>query len=239
MTRLVTLGQLKADVGAQVDITGATARHTPTLLTRLINQSITRFRERLSAEGSTVYLTSASGTLTRGVASLFPFGLIDVSSSPSGLVKVYGVDVTIGSEVRRLTPIPFEQHTAYGSAEGEPVAWSEYGRTQICIFPPPSSAFSYTLWYLPTIAPLVDDSSEWDGVAGWEEFVTWDVVCKVIVRDQTSKAYAMAVSARNEVWQDALRSARAVQSTGGHSVTRDNFGERIYGQRRAITLPDP
>jgi hypothetical protein len=239
VSRLVTLGQLKADVANQVDITGATARHTPTLLTRQINQSITRLRERMSSEGSTVYLQSAYGTLTAGVASLFPFGLLDLSSSPTMLVKVFGLDVTISSEPRRLTPVPFDERTAYGSSIGEPVAWSEWGRTHLAVLPAPREAYPYTLWYLPAIAPLVNDADQWDGVAGWEEYVTWDVVCRVLVRDQTGKAYGMAVSARNEVWQDVLRSASRVRGPVAQSVSRDAFGERIYGMSARRTLPDP
>lgn len=230
---------MKADVANQVDITGATARHTPTLLARLINQSITRLRERMSSEGSTVHLESTYGTLTAGVASLFPFGLLDLSASPTTLVKVYGLDVTISSEVRRLTAVPFEEHSSYGSSVGEPTAWSEWGRTRLAIFPAPRDAYPYTLWYLPSIDPLVNDSDVWDGVAGWEEFVSWDVVCRVLVRDQTGKAYAMAVSARNEIWQDVLRSASRIQGPVTHSVSRDAFGERIYGLSARRTLPDP
>lgn len=239
MSRLVTLGQLKADVANQVDITGATARHTPTLLTRLLNQSITRLRERMSSEGSTVHLTSTYGTLTAGVASLFPFGLLDLSSSPTALVKVYGLDVTVSDTVRRLQAVPFEERTSYGSTTGEPVAWSEWGRTKLALFPAPAEAYPYTLWYLPSINPLVNDSDSWDGVAGWEEYVTWNVVCHVLVRDQTGKAYSMAVSARNEAWQDVLRSVSRIQCPVTHSVSRDAFGERIYGMSARRTLPDP
>lgn len=239
MSRPVTLAQLRADIAQQADVAGSTARHVPSLLNRLINTSIGRFRERLSTEGSTIYLSSAYGTLTAGVASLYPFGLLDLTSAPTMLVKAYGVDVTIGTEVRPLTPVPFEERASYGAAPGEPRAWTQWGRTHLAILPAPQAAYPYTLWYLQHLAPLVSDSDAWDGVAGWEEYVTWDVVCRVLVRDQTGKAYEMCVQARNEVWHDVLRSARSAKGPGGTSVTRDVFGERLHGCSRRRTLPDP
>mgnify|MGYP001581068345 FL=1 len=54
MSRTVTLLQLRTDIAAQADITvggASTGRYPTGVMNRFINQSIQRFRERLSTEG--------------------------------------------------------------------------------------------------------------------------------------------------------------------------------------------
>ena len=85
MARNVTLLQLRTDVAAQCDFsTSASGRYTTTLLNRIINQSIQRFRERISNEGMTHFLVSYSGSLTQGTTSTYAFQTLDLSAlSPS------------------------------------------------------------------------------------------------------------------------------------------------------------
>ena len=59
--RNVTLQQLRLDIQNQADIAGLSVRHGATLIDRRINQSIQRFRERLSGEGARHFLSYATG----------------------------------------------------------------------------------------------------------------------------------------------------------------------------------
>jgi hypothetical protein len=108
MARTKTLAELRSLVANQADIVGATARYTPTLLNGLINQSIQRFRERISLETEGArYLTATSGTLSVGATSPYPFQLLDLSGISPGLVRTVWVDLIINGQVVTLQHRPF------------------------------------------------------------------------------------------------------------------------------------
>jgi hypothetical protein len=229
VSRNVTLGQLKADVRDQADVAGLEARHTASLLVRRINQSIQRFRERLSTEGCQHFLTSTTQTLSAGATSPYPFYALDLSGVSPSVVRTYAVDLTVNGEVKTLVHVPFEERARYGSAQSlsEPVAWSNYQTAKVAIMPAPGSSYTAVVWYLPVLPDLSSDSDTFDGVAGWEEYVVWDVVCQVTTRDQNAQAYAMVESTRDRVFRDILRSATNVSRAGGAVIGRDHLGERM------------
>lgn len=244
--RTVTLAQLRLDVQNQADIAGLTARHGATLLNRLINQSVQRFRERLSGEGARHFLTVATGTMLAGATSGFPFHSLDAGARASGIVRVYGVDVKVqGGDWKRLEHTSFEDRTAYGGGNpasvGEPIAWAEYQTTKLAILPPPDRAYDYVIWYLPVANDLQSDSATFDGVAGWEDYVKWDVTCELSVRDQLGPAFQMAVTYKAEVWNDILRNATRVTGAGGAVVGRDSLGNKQqhtwWRERRRLPQP--
>ena len=230
--RTVTLAQLRLDIQNQADIAGLTVRHGPTLLNRLANQSIQRFRERLSGEGAQHFLTVATGTMQSGATSGFPFKSLDAGSLASGIVRIYGVDVKTQSGAwKRLEHTTFEDRASFGGGNpqsiGEPRVWSEYQTGKLAVMPPPDRSYDFVVWYLPVLNDLQSDSAMFDGVAGWEEYVTWDVVCRIIVRDQNPEAYQMAVTYKAEIWNDILRTATRVTGAGGATVGRDSLGNKM------------
>jgi|PlaIllAssembly_1097288.scaffolds.fasta_scaffold25567_4 hypothetical protein len=241
MSRNVTLLELRESIVYQTDNAGATARHAPTLVNRLINQSVQRFRERLSDEGATHFLASTTGTLGVGATSPYPGYVLDLTAVSPSVVRIHGVDITVSGEVRSLQHVPFTERNSYGGgvSKGIPVAWAPFNTAKVMILPPSGSAYAYCVWYLPVLADLSADSSTWDGVAGWEEFVKWDVSCQLIVRDQYPTAYSMAVDYKKEVWADILRAATKVTSAGGATIGRDSFGERLAGLPRKQPPPPP
>lgn len=236
MARTVTLSQLRTDVAAQCDFAvGASGRYTPTLLTRYINQSVQRFRERVSNSGMTHYLTSSSGTVSSGATSPYSFKVLDASGFSPAVVRVYGVDLTVSGVIYTLEHRPFEERNKYGSptSTGIPHSWAMYQTTSIALMPAPSQSYSYTVWYLPLLADMSADGDTFDGVAGWEQWIVYDCVCQLVARDTYQSAYNQAVQLRNEVWQDVLRGATKVTSAGGAIIGRDtlragNFGRRAF-----------
>lgn len=244
MSRNVTLLQLRTDIAAQADIVGGTARYTAATLNRFINQSIQRFREKLSSEGAQHYLVSSSSTLGIGATSPYPFYLLDLTALNPSIVRTYGIDITLnGGIIRMLTHVPFNARTDYGGSvvKGEPIAWAHVNTRKVAIMPAPNSAYVYVLWYLPVLADLAADGDMFDGVAGWEDFIVWDVVCRLIIRDQYMTAYQTASAYRSEIWADILRNATRVSSAGGAVVARDSMGARgsLDSWRKNRTLPPP
>jgi len=244
VSRNVTLLQLRTDIATQADIVGGTARYTTATLNRFINQSIQRFREKLSTEGATHFLTNTAGTLTAGATSPFPFGVLDLSAVTPSVVRSFGIDVKLSSGiVIALSHSPFQSRTDFGGpiVTGEPIAWAHFNTRKLAIMPAPSQAYPYNVWYLPVLADLTADGDTWDGVAGWEDFIAWDVVCRLIIRDQYVTAYQIATGYRQELWADILRNATRVSSAGGAALGRDSMGERglMDNWRRNRALPAP
>lgn len=235
MSRNVTLIQLRTDIAAQCDFsTSSTGRYTPTLLNRIINQSIQRFRERISNEGMTHFLVPASGTLPPNPTSTYAFQTLDLSALSPSVVRTYGVDIAIGGVVRSLAHRPFTERNEYTlgpTMTGTPIAWAHFQTRSIAIMPAPDASYPYTVWYLPVLADLVNDSDTFDGVAGWEVWVLWDCVCQLIARDQYVAAYQQAVSERDLAWQDIVRSSTKVSAAGGAFVGRDSMGQAgLFGR---------
>lgn len=237
MSRTVTLAQLRTDIANQCDFsTSSTGRYQPGLLNRLINQSIQRFRERISNEGITHFLVSWSGTLPAGTSGNYAFQVLDLSSLSPSLVRTYGLDLTISGVVRSLEQRSFQERNEFTSGPlmtGQPLAWAHYQTTSIAIMPAPDTSYPYTIWYLPVLADMSADSDTFDGVAGWEIYVLWDCVCQLIARDQYASAYQQATVERDNAWTDIVRSATKVSSAGGAFVGRDSLGRAgLWGRGR-------
>lgn len=247
MARNVTLSQLRTDIADQADITGAvgaSSRYTPTQLNRIINQSIQRFREKISNEGATRYLVSTSSTLSAGATSPYPFYVLDLSAVSPSIVRTYGLDITVNNVVRTLKHVPFTRRGEYGGPNYRdiPQAWAHYQGNKLAIFPPSNATYTYVCWYLPVLADLSADGDTFDGVSGWEDFIVWDCLCRLIMKDQYPQAYQMASGERDRVWMDIVRQATRVSSEGGAFTGRDTLGEEIRltsAAYRSRNLPPP
>lgn len=242
--RTVTLAQLRLDVQNQADIAGLTQRHGATLLTRIINQEIQHFREDLSGEGSRHFLTVATGTMLQGATSGFPFRELNARTIASGIVRVYGLDIkNQAGEWKRLEHTTFEDRANYGGPvnTGEPTVWAEYNTTKLAVLPPPDRNYDFVLWYLPVANDLAADTDTFDGVAGWEDYVMWSSVARLVIRDQFPQAFQMVLQYRDEAMRKILRTATRVTSAGGATVGRDSLGNRMsaMGGRARRNLPSP
>lgn len=226
MARNATLAQLKSDIGYQTDVViGTSGRYPEAMVTRFINQSIQRFRERVSTEGIARYLTYYSGITQTGATTPHAFQVLNLSGLDPAIVRMYGVDVEYQNVWRSLAHASFVDRSRFGgpAIRGLPSVWSQFQTDQVALFPAPDQAYPYTAWYLPVIADLADDADTFDGVAGWEEYIVWDVVCRMLNRDQYIDAYRMAAQHRDEVWADVLRGATDISWAGPTVRGRDTL----------------
>lgn len=217
MARNRSLSQLREDLRWQADQLGATLRHDNASLNRVINQSIQRFREWVSEQGWPIYLKPISGVLPVGPTAPYAFAELDLDSFESiSILRVFFMECTVNGQILDVPQIPFEQRNQYqgifgptptGSTQSIPVGFIHYG-TKIGILPPPQSAYPFTLWYLPLLADLTNDTDMFDGVAGWEEWVIWDGLVKIIVRDHDPQAYGYAAGERDRLQADFLQRLR-------------------------------
>lgn len=215
-TRTRTLTQMLTDLRWQADQLGATLRHDDISLTRIINQSIQRWREWVSEQGHPLYLTPHSGVLPVGLTAPYAFGTLDMSFWNPTPVHVYQLEVTVNNQVLDVPQIPFEHRNQYqgvfgpmptGATQSIPVGFFRYGNT-LGIVPPAQSAYPFTAWYMASAPDLAVGSDTFDGIAGWEEWLTWDCMVKIITRDHDAGAYATASAERDRLQADFLQRLR-------------------------------
>ena len=244
MARTVSLSTLRGEIRWLADVKGLTVRHLDTDLNRAINQSIQRLRLKVSNRGLRNFLTHSTGTLTQGATSPFAFTLLDLSAVSPNVVRVYGLDISYQGRLVSLEQVEFEsrndfQRGDFGTSPqtGVPIAWAVYQTSRLAILPASNGAYSYTVWYLPVLADLAADGDTFDGVAGWELWVQWDVHVKLINRDKYGQDYALAVQEREAAWADIEANCNPVKS-GGPIRRYDARGMRHdqLGRRKRETL---
>jgi hypothetical protein len=234
--RTRTLTNLLADVRWQADQLGATLRNTDPDLTRALNQSIQAFREWISDNGFQYYLRPSSGVCPIGATSPYAFGLLDISAISPAVVRVYGLDLTVNNVIYSLDAVTFaERNTFQGflsdtNKSGIPIAFSMYTNTGVALLPPAQAAYPYTLWYLPVGTDLTAGSDTFDGIAGWEEWLYWDMLVKLVVRESDAAKAQIASGERERVQAAILKRSRHLQRQGP-SIKRDTRGEKLDKRR--------
>lgn len=234
--RIRSLTNLLTDIRWQADQLGATLRNDDISLTRVLNQSIQAFREWISDNGFSYYLTFATGTCPIGATSPFAFGQITISGLSPALIRVYGVDLTIDNVIYSLDAVAFAERNNFQgflsdtNKSGIPISFSMYNNNQIALLPPAQSAYPYTIWYLPSQADLVTGSDVFDGIAGWEEWLYWDVLVKLVVRETDLEKASLAMGERDKVQVAILKRSRHLQRQGP-MVKRDTRSEKMDKRR--------
>lgn len=228
---------MRTDLRWQADQLGVTLRTDDTSLTRIINQSIQRFREWVSEQGWPLYLVAHSGMLNVGATAPYAFGTLDLSAWNPLPVHLYHLELTVNGHVLDVAPIPFEHRNQYqgfsgpipsGATQAIPCGWFRFGAT-VGFVPPAQGAYAYTAWYMPQIADLVADGDTFDGIAGWEEWLTWDCFVKLISRDRDVEIYALATTERDRLQREFEQRLRQDRP----SVTK-RYDLRGMRNRRAV-----
>jgi hypothetical protein len=226
VARTRTLEELREDVLWQSDNEGNTARVTPERLNRAINQSIQEFREAVSDAGHPYYLRESTGTLTIGATSPFPFGAITISALSPALLRPYGFDIQVGDDWVTVDPGDFAERNdgqrlgwISGPRTGQPLKFFLFNETQLAYTPAADRAYPYILYYLPVGADLANDDDTFDGLAGWEEWVTYNAVAKLAIRDNHAEHLALVAAERQRLLEGILRRAPHRQRAGATTKT--------------------
>lgn len=226
MSRTRQLSELRDDVRYLADIERATDRHPDADLTRLINQSVQAWRELVSDAGHTFFLTIDSGTTSAGSSTI---------ALAAGYFRVYGIDVEYQSEWRELYPYEFAERNKYESAiagteQGVPVYYRpRYASTVIDIMPTSDAAYNYRVHGLAVPTDLSNDADTFDGIAGWEDWVVYDVACKVATRDaNVNDNYELLAAERAKIEQ------RIVSAAGKAQLDKPTRRIDTRGRRRGL-----
>lgn len=190
MARTATLLSLRTQVRERADIENATTRHTDAQLNEIINQSWADLHEELTISNED-YLVSS--TTTNTVAGTDTYAL------PATFYKLRGIFVSLGGFLEQLQPFALQQLDEYqytgGWISGAPIAYHLLG-ANLMVKPTPTGVYTLTIYFTPAPVKMTVDADTVDGVAGWEEFVVWDSVVRVLVRDDRDASVARAEAER-------------------------------------------
>lgn len=242
MARSHTLLALRGAVRKRCLIEAETDLFPDAMLTDWINESIQDFRVELSNADVEFYLTSSAGTLTTGVVSGMAHGSVAL---PNDAHAVYGLQLTVDSQVVNVLPMSFGQRNDFQSGSqktGVPQGFhvtnigvetdASVGAGTIILSPAPDAAYPYALWYLPVWVDLIDDTDVFNGLAGGDQWVIWDVCIKVACRiDDSKHQEATALRERERAMARTLKSLKRVNRSGP-TQRRDTRSERRWMSSR-------
>jgi hypothetical protein len=228
---VVTVQSIRDRVRWLADQQGAVLRHKDADLTQVIAQSYQRWRIRASENGFPDYLTPKQGTLSIGATSPYQFGVIDTSAWNPRPLAIYGLDIVVDGVHVALDAVDFRDRNSFEGnwtgANATPIAFSQYSDQQIVIFPPSDRAYQYIAWVLLVAA----DGAPFEGKAGWEEWIVWDVFVRILHRDKSAAVLASAQGELAKLEAEILKGTTRKQRHGP-MVRRDTRRDRRL--KRAI-----
>lgn len=195
---------MRSDVRIAADIGNALTRWPDAALNRLINESIQELRELVSENGHDYYLKHVATVVSAGD---------DRITLNSDFLRVKGIDIDVNGESIALEEFQFSERNNYGGTmvtgaeRGTPVAYrivmgadavGTVADVEALLMPVSDATYPVHIWYLPVWADLTADGHLFDGVAGWEDWVKWDVCCKIGTSDKNVTLYQMADAERGK-----------------------------------------
>jgi len=223
MSRAVSLATLLATVRRRSDTIGQTLRHPDADVIADINASWQALREKVSEAGSGFYLKATTKTaMTAGAASNCNWGTLTL---PSDCARVYGVDLYVTStDVRCLRPASWAERNSFsnvfGANVGMPVAFAlmtpgtesttSVTAGTLAVFPAPDQAYQHVIWYVPIWADISSSNTThvFDCLAGFDDWVAWDVTIKIRSRDgDLQGGLASAMAERDRTWAERIQPA--------------------------------
>lgn len=231
MARTRQLVDLRGDVRWRCDQEGATLRHTDAKLTRELNQSIQRFRLKISRDaGLSYYLTKSTGTTPTGAVSANePW--TSLTHGITDLVWIRSLSITANGQASPLEQVAHDALYEFqnGGRAGVPRAFTSSDLTTLFLLPASDGAYPYVLFYLPKGTDLSADSDTFDGIAGWEDWPVLDVCTKVLMRDEHPEQVATFEAYKDQIWADIER--HAVRGRAGPHKRVDMHGRRYLDRR--------
>lgn len=229
MPRTRTLAQLRDDVLWQADRQGTTLRNDPARVDRVNNQSIAEFREAVSDGGDPYFLQHYTGTLSVGGTDPYHFGIVDLSSLNPSHLRIYGFDIqdsSAGGVWLSLDCAAFRERNdvqrTLSLGNARPRQFFEFERSTVAYAPAADRAYPFIIFYLPVHADLVADSDTFDGMNGWEDWVVFNSVSRLLLRDRDEHLERFQAE-RQRILQRVIHVARQRQRQG--AVARGgNFG---------------
>jgi hypothetical protein len=211
MAANVTLLELRTQVRDRADMK-YTTYCTDTEINGYINSAIQELYDKLVEATDDYYVTSATITTD---------GINDTFDLPTDFYKLNGVDYSLNGILQPMEKFVFEDRHKY-IYNTNLVRYRL--RSNKIMFKPTPSAQTMTIWYTPVFAKLVNDTDEFDGINGWEDFVVCDATMKCLMKEESDVTMLLAEKKGIEDRIDAMKKAR---DQGRPDRVTDTTGLRV------------
>ena len=219
-----TLATIEADIRYRYDVEGFTARHPQANLFTLINDAYRTLRERLTSEGSSVFLSIQEATVTGiGRTSGYPGTLLQAHAFES-FTLVNGVNVQEGSSWRPLNHISLSDalNRDDGSTTGIPDSWCLAGVScegttgaspltqgvRIVVCPSLDTYRNFQVFGLELWTDLTGATDRFATDIGFHEYIMAAVGVDLATRDDDAKLYGARIQERERVYQDIKKRSK-------------------------------
>lgn len=189
----VTLTTLRSRVRERADMSVSTfIADTATGLDAIINEGVQKLHAHLvDAMGEEYISSTTSAAVTSGVSDY---------ALPSDFFKLYGVDLSDGSQNRALRPYMRAERNLYRYAQ--PNGYNNWPRYSLVggylrLYPAPSGG-TYTLLYAPNATVLVNGSDSVTFPNGWERYVVLYAAIQALLKEESSVTGLMTMLEKEE-----------------------------------------
>lgn len=185
--------------------------------TTFINGSLYELYDVLIQKfGDDYYVTQSTATTS---------GTTQFITLPADFYKLCGVDLQVSSPDWWVTLRPFEfaERNRFALRNYQ----SFYGLSNLryhmqggslMLTPQPAAGQTLRIWYIPRLAPLVNDTDVADGVSGWLDYVVVDAARKALMKEESDvTALAMELASLRE----RIESAAENRDAGNPSTVAD------------------
>lgn len=191
-----TLGEIRTRALRLAAMENETEFASSAFVNDLVNQAYKKLHDELrAAYGNEFWRKTASVSVVSGTATY---------ALPSDFLTLLLVEyVDNGGYRYPLRSFMMQERPWYQNAAGTwpfpgtPMRWRLGRRAstaiqQIEFSPIPTQSMTIELEYIPVLPQLINDTDLADGTNGWDDFMVWDVVVGLMVRDNSDPSAAMA-----------------------------------------------
>lgn len=227
MADLVTLADLTSQVRFHADMPSASDQFvSDSQIETVIDASYAEFYDLLISPAGWSYFTTPDAGVT--VSGTQAYAL------PDDFYKMSGVDVVLGGGITMTAQaLPFVERNRFNVLPwatypyGPPARYIVIG-AEVWFYPLPNGVTNFTLWYIPKATRNAGSpSATYDFVSGWQEFVVFDAVCKLLSKEQNDLSYPMA--RRAELKQRIIEASADRDVGTPPRVSRARFANFQYG----------
>lgn len=185
MSTTMTLAELRTATRQRADMVNSNFV-SDTELNSYINQSIFELYDLLIQKYGNDYFVANPHTITTD-------GTSDSYSLPTDFYKLLGIDLALSNSndsYVTIKPFNFAERNRYAA----PNFQSFYGITnlryrlrgnKVWFTPIAEANQTIRVWYIPTFVTLSSDSSTFDGISGWTEYVIIDAAIKCMQKEES------------------------------------------------------
>lgn len=180
-----TLIQLRTEVRERCDEPGSanSGYVKDSELNRMINNSIAELHDILISINEDYYVNE--------------FDIVSVDNQndyalPNDFYKMKALDYVTGGPGYALSvrPFNFNERNNYNGINNTTTVYGEgiyryrLIGSKLTLIPRPAGALTFNLWYHPIATELTTDSSSFDGINGYEEYVVLDACIKILQKQE-------------------------------------------------------